>query len=257
MDDQSFVLRIPRRWARRALVALVTALIVAPVTAFAAHNFTDVPETNIFHGDIEWMADAGVTKGCNPPANDKFCPKDAVTRETLSAFLHRLAVNQVVDADKVDGLDGEDLSNTAVNRKFDDVRMQADVTTTEIAELSITTPSRGGLTIWATVSPEIHTTTAFATLWVQVDNDSCTFDIPNFFGTVWGRLGTGSGAASATIQAAVSLPPGDHTVTLCGYNFDGPSFDADASLTAMFSTDVDSSGSLSTANGSPGGAGTP
>jgi len=32
---------------------------------------------------------AGITKGCNPPTNDKFCPKDNVTREQMAAFLRR------------------------------------------------------------------------------------------------------------------------------------------------------------------------
>jgi hypothetical protein len=35
------------------------------------------------------LGTAGVTKGCNPPANTKFCPKDPVTREQMAAFLKR------------------------------------------------------------------------------------------------------------------------------------------------------------------------
>ena len=258
MDERSFVVRIPKRWMRVGLVALVTAIVVAPVTAFATHSFTDVPETNTFHNDIAWMAAAGVTKGCNPPANTEFCPKDNVTRETLAAFMRRLAENQVVDAGELDGKGSAAYTNPVVNVKVDDVFMEAGVTTTEIAELSMTTPADGGLMIWASISPEIQTTASFATFWVQVDNDTCTFDVPNFFSTIWGRLGTGSGAATSTLQAGSSLSAGIHTVTLCGFNFNGPSFEADASLTAMYATDVDSSGSLSTAaTGQPGAAGTP
>jgi len=44
---------------------------------------------NIFEADIEWMADQGITKGCNPPVNNKFCPNDNVTRGQMAAFLVR------------------------------------------------------------------------------------------------------------------------------------------------------------------------
>jgi hypothetical protein len=45
----------------------------------------------IFEDNIEKLATAGVTKGCNPPANDRFCPNDFVTRGQMAAFLHRAA----------------------------------------------------------------------------------------------------------------------------------------------------------------------
>ncbi|MGA9595156.1 MAG: S-layer homology domain-containing protein [Acidimicrobiia bacterium] len=57
--------------------------------AFAAHQFTDVPDGHVFHSDISWLADHGITKGCNPPGNDEYCPDDAVTRGQMAAFLHR------------------------------------------------------------------------------------------------------------------------------------------------------------------------
>ena len=44
---------------------------------------------SIFEADIEWMADQGITKGCNPPLNDRFCPSDPVTRGEMAAFLVR------------------------------------------------------------------------------------------------------------------------------------------------------------------------
>lgn len=90
-DDATFVVRIPKPWIRLGLVALVTALIVAPLTAVAGHLFGDVPDSNTFHDDISWLADTGITRGCNPPANDQFCPDDPVTRAQMAAFLHRFA----------------------------------------------------------------------------------------------------------------------------------------------------------------------
>jgi hypothetical protein len=44
---------------------------------------------NTFEADIEWLGATGVTKGCNPPVNDQFCPNDNVTREQMAAFLYR------------------------------------------------------------------------------------------------------------------------------------------------------------------------
>lgn len=52
---------------------------------------TDFGDTNghTFHDDIAWLAGAGVTKGCNPPDNDRFCPDDFVTRAQMASFLVR------------------------------------------------------------------------------------------------------------------------------------------------------------------------
>ncbi len=46
-------------------------------------------DNSVFEGDINALAAAGVTKGCNPPANDRFCPDGKVTREQMAAFLNR------------------------------------------------------------------------------------------------------------------------------------------------------------------------
>ena len=44
---------------------------------------------SIFEGSIEKLAAAGITKGCNPPANTNFCPRESVTRGQMAAFLVR------------------------------------------------------------------------------------------------------------------------------------------------------------------------
>lgn len=54
-------------------------------------RFIDVPNDNQFVEDIEWLAETGITKGSNPPANTEFNPKGNVTREQMAAFLHRFA----------------------------------------------------------------------------------------------------------------------------------------------------------------------
>src|SRR5690606_25139077 len=67
-----------------------------PLAVIAADKFDDVPDSNIFHDDIAWLADADVTRGCNPPDNTQFCPDDNVTRGQMAAFMNRLANNRVV-----------------------------------------------------------------------------------------------------------------------------------------------------------------
>lgn len=56
--------------------------------AASKNHFTD-DNGSTFENDINRLADAGITKGCNPPANDHFCPDDPVTREQMAAFLAR------------------------------------------------------------------------------------------------------------------------------------------------------------------------
>jgi hypothetical protein len=51
-------------------------------------TFRDDDE-NIHEANIEFIASAGVTKGCNPPFNDDYCPDDNVTRGAMAAFLVR------------------------------------------------------------------------------------------------------------------------------------------------------------------------
>ena len=52
-------------------------------------GFVDVPSGSTFATDIVKLATAGITRGCNPPANDRFCPEDPVTRGELAALIHR------------------------------------------------------------------------------------------------------------------------------------------------------------------------
>ena len=70
------------------LLLLLSLMALAPFTAQAAGTFVD-DDGSTFEADIEWIAAAGITKGCNPPINDRFCPDDYVTRGQMAAFLHR------------------------------------------------------------------------------------------------------------------------------------------------------------------------
>jgi hypothetical protein len=50
-------------------------------------GFSD--DDGVFGADIAALAAAGVTRGCDPPANSRFCPDRAVTRGEMAAFLRR------------------------------------------------------------------------------------------------------------------------------------------------------------------------
>jgi hypothetical protein len=50
--------------------------------------FTDDDDSE-FEDDIDSLAAARITRGCDPPANTRFCPDDEVTRGQMAAFLVR------------------------------------------------------------------------------------------------------------------------------------------------------------------------
>ncbi len=54
--------------------------------------FTD-DDSSIFEADIDRLATAGITKGCNPPANTMYCPRSLVDRGAMAAFIHRAVGN--------------------------------------------------------------------------------------------------------------------------------------------------------------------
>ena len=58
------------------------------------HRALDLPETDenffiddenvVFEDEINRLAAAGITRGCNPPTNDEFCPDDELTRAQMA-----------------------------------------------------------------------------------------------------------------------------------------------------------------------------
>lgn len=64
---------------------LVRALNLGPTTT---DHFVD-DGASVHHEDINRLAEAGITKGCNPPANDLYCPEDPVLRDQMASFLAR------------------------------------------------------------------------------------------------------------------------------------------------------------------------
>jgi hypothetical protein len=50
--------------------------------------FTD-DDRSVFENDIDRLATAGMTRGCNPPANDRYCPTRKVSRAETASFIAR------------------------------------------------------------------------------------------------------------------------------------------------------------------------
>src|SRR5690606_31548985 len=78
-----------RLTAATSCFLLTMAVLPVAGSAQTTGEFTDVGPGHVFVSDIAWLADEGITRGCNPPQNDRFCPDDPVTRGQMAAFLVR------------------------------------------------------------------------------------------------------------------------------------------------------------------------
>jgi hypothetical protein len=72
--------------SRGQMAAFITRALSLP--AASRDYFTD-DGGSVFEADINRLAEAGITRGCNPPDNDLFCPEGKVTRGQMAAFLVR------------------------------------------------------------------------------------------------------------------------------------------------------------------------
>jgi len=80
-------------------------------------SFVD-DDGSVHEGSIEAIYAEGITRGCNPPANDRFCPEQTVDRGTIAAFLSRAFSLPPSDRDHFDD-DGGHLFESAINRLAD------------------------------------------------------------------------------------------------------------------------------------------
>jgi S-layer homology domain len=71
---------------RGAMAAFLTRALGLPSTS---EDFFDDDAGHLFEADINRLAAAGITRGCNPPANTRFCPDEAMTRGEMAALLAR------------------------------------------------------------------------------------------------------------------------------------------------------------------------
>ena len=80
-------------------------------------SFTD-DDGAVSEGAIEAIAFDGITLGCNPPGNYRYCPRDSVTRGQMAAFIARaLGLPAPVDDHFID--DNSSVFENAINRLAD------------------------------------------------------------------------------------------------------------------------------------------
>lgn len=82
-----------KRWLAASLAVLMLVALAAVFSteaeAIVLGGFFTDDDGHLFEADIDTIAAAGITKGCNPPANTRFCPDDAVDRGQMAAFIRR------------------------------------------------------------------------------------------------------------------------------------------------------------------------
>ncbi len=76
-------------------------------------TFTD-DDGSVHEGSIEAVAAEGITRGCNPPTNNQFCPRDSVSRGQMASFLVR-ALNLPASTTDWFNDDGGSVHESAIN----------------------------------------------------------------------------------------------------------------------------------------------
>lgn len=69
-------------------------------------GYWDVADRSTFSGDVAWLGGQDITRGCNPPWRDEFCPARGVTRAEAAAFLVRALDLPASDVDRFADDDG-------------------------------------------------------------------------------------------------------------------------------------------------------
>ena len=78
----------PERSVSRGEMAAFLVRAMGYVDDGGGNRFVD-DDGSVFESAVDKLATAGVTQGCNPPVNDRFCPDDNVIRGQMAAFLNR------------------------------------------------------------------------------------------------------------------------------------------------------------------------
>lgn len=140
-------------WQRALLsAAIVLALSLSPLGVFAA-NFIDLNPGSLHNGNINAIADAGISRGCGDTAH--YCPDNLVTREEMASFLARTAGlggnPAVTNAAKLDGYGASGLIRTA-SANPNSGSVGANNTATVVASASLVAPTDGYVYAVGTVS---------------------------------------------------------------------------------------------------------
>lgn len=189
------------RW--KILTALIAVVVAIPLVSIAADRFTDVPNSNTFHDDITWLADQGVTRGCNPPQNTRFCPDDPVTREQMAAFMRRFAGSlQASSKPLLVGTEGSS-------------RLLSDDSWVTLDSVNVTVPAGGGaLLLNGTAAFFLENDSDVGGLGIlEVTVDQGCSDSSAGVPAIWNTWSVG--ADSATVVGSLPVSRGTHTIRLC------------------------------------------
>jgi len=212
----------------------MATVMLVPATAFGSHDFTDVPDEHVFHSHISWLLDAGVTLGCNPPANDQYCPEDNVTRGQMAAFMKRLSEGNVVNA--ATAVTSDDATRAETAASADDAALLSGMSVDDLKTLTFSAVELGaGLGVFT--SPEAvmmtldfevpvagsilvtHSTslgmgvdpTAIAVVPSLDGCDPIFFDLSTF-----AEVSSENRLANAAGVVPFAVDAGSHTISYCG-----------------------------------------
>jgi hypothetical protein len=188
----------------KVLIGITAVLLAIPAISIAADRFNDVPSSHTFHEDIAWLAEKDITRGCNPPANDEFCPDDAVTRGQMAAFIHRYANTSDPRLVGSEGPDASIRDNNWVT--LDSVRISVPA---DGGALSLS----GSAILFITNDDDVG---AFGLLEVTVD-EACS-EVSNGLLSSWTTI-LNIGSDSPAVVGSLPVSEGGHTVRLCAFAF--------------------------------------
>ncbi len=235
---------------RKSLLVLVLSLIVvvlAPVAVMAAGGPFHDDDDSAFEEDINWLAGAGVTAGCNPPTFDEFCPGSSVTRGQMAAFMRRFAKfldaedGQVAAADNaetVGGLHPGDLiriNGAAVDTPINNFTAAV---WTDIVTMHLEAPVDGVLHVAGSVGVEDDSTlvgnswTAFR---LTIDGVSVHSLDEGYTVELSGDPGDEPFSTIASLNAAVAVTAGNHEVSLQAREYGAGAYMLSRSVSAIFS----------------------
>lgn len=147
IEGTTAVARAERRRLRRTAFgsalagASVAVLLGGGAMVWASDSFTDVPSTNAFHDEIGWMKDSGISTGFN--GGTIYKPGDAVSRQSMSAFMFRLAQFVTPDVVTMSGAANQTISSaTFTNVTNGDAHVQIPPGSTTDVLVTFTTQNR-------------------------------------------------------------------------------------------------------------------
>ena len=131
------------RWSRRLAVSLLALALLVPGVALASHQFSDVPDSYLFHNSVDWAFDYGIATGYS---NGTYRPNDPVTRGQMTAFMRRLSGEFELVSESIDPSSSTVQSLTTECPA--DKRVLAGGGTTTQVDLMITDSGPSGASAW-------------------------------------------------------------------------------------------------------------